>query len=627
MNMIGRKYTNYHNNSNIIKYLVYCFCAIFIFSVVRHEFLSPHPKNDDRMFKTGREWLAGSILKARQDGLFSTGTFTVLWKAEDRSIFEGRFMTQEFYESEQDSLFFFDEDWLVYRSALRWTNSIYVVLDILHWKITGSPKNLIPFHETLSSLLFVFVLLLFLVWVGQHFNLLTAFATGIIICFNSWLVNFASTPGGAIWLELLPFIIGLHLFSQRYSFFNINNKKHLAIYGLISTFVIACNRYEFLPTLMLSQLLPPIFYHKDYSTQGVKNLFSTLFFTGLGALAGFIGAIFLHFFANAVWSGSWAEAWLYFKSKFIYRSSGEVLEGGVIEVMETVETFNAKNNSVWEVLMMYFTGKNVLFKLTMGHLLLFLFATAPISLLLGKRISPSLYENRDKTARLFILLTGSLLAACGFFFVFKAHAVIHPHIDYIIFSLPFMLIFVLFYMHFLILLFKDLLEKLMSKVTSNILMIFLVLLPVLGVLNEKYTWINEDKLAFLLAKECVFDLFKEEESYYYVIHNNSAEMRQDTFFTHNNDSQIQIKLKESDKIDFVLEAKFYSNKAGLSQIFYDYCKEEAFIEEASLRQRVKVGYNKLYFNISPEQCSDRIRFDFIDESSAIIKIEQLRIRK
>lgn len=580
------------------------------------------------MFDVDNHWLAGNVLKARQDGLFSTLTFTNLWRPEGTTDFEARYLSKEAYASEQDTLFIPDNEWLPYHSALRFPVSFFTTIDILHWKITGHPKNLIPFYKTVTTFLLIFILLLFIVWINNQFGILTAFIFGITICYGNWLISKGDHLQAAIWRDLLPFIVGLHLFSGKYKIFNIKKKFPLFLYGFLSTALFASKSYEWLPTLMLSLLLPSIYYF-EFKKEKIPYLIKTFFIISIGALSGFLFMFLIHFLSLAYVSGSFDNVLDHFNNRFAYRTRGNIAADnlGIIDKDFGGEynIYQSKSKSVLNVLGNYFSGKPVLGSFTVSSVITLILLSIP-SIFFKPEFFPKTYQNRTKLLKLLLLTTLALISSVAFFFVFKAHAVIHPHIDYIVFYYPFILIFIVYYAFLVKSLLLDLLEKIFNKRWSTNILYALAILPLFLSLNKKHQWFSITKLNFLMKDEIVFDLFSYNDNYSFYIDDKTTIIEENIITAKEHHPKLFLELIPPKEKDIIIKTKFHSNVNGKIQIFYDYCIKGKFIETKSITKRVSYGDNLLYIQLDPDKCVNLLRVDFLEPEGTIITLEELIIK-
>lgn len=604
-----------------IKYIIYIGAAILLFLAIRCEFVQIHPSNPKPLFKHDNHWLAGSMLKARQDGLFSTGTFTTIHQKKGNSIYEAQYLTQELYESTQENVHIPADEWYVYPSALRWPYSIYITIDWLVWKATGEARNLLPLFETMASIFMVISLLILLSWVGRYFGYLVVIASAILFCFCQWFIYASNSPGPDIWLYIFPLAVGLFIFSGKYAF-RPDKKTHLLLYGGISTMAIACIGYEFTPNTMVSFLLPPIFY-VDFKKEAILPLIHQLFFIGIGALTGFAATLILHFLTIVYLEGSIIDAFEYFKFKYSYRTSGQVTSEDFGRVKDSVENFRAKKASFSSVFKSYLNGSRLLGPLNLKDILVLIGLSLPL-FLLPKTYFPLSYTHRSKHIKLFIMVFGAFLGTVAFFVIFKAHAVIHKHIDYIVFSFAFLLLFIIYYTSIISTFLKDIFNWFLSKKLSYGILYGIAFLPLLLFFNKKYKWIHQGKMEFNQREVVCFDIFDEDADFR--LNENNTSLDGNTITALTPDPQLYIRLDSTAQDDVYILLKFRSNKRGRAQIFYDYCIDDRFTNRKSIKRTVFYGDNTMYIHLKPDSCAHFLRLDLIDKKGGVLEIEEILVK-
>lgn len=404
-----------------------------------------------------QSWIAGSIIKARKDGVFSTGTFTNIWIPKKMKAPKARAFNANKYKRGLKRIRTKKGtgSWSTYKSAIRWPNTIYEIIDIGIYKITGTPRNLFWLHRTIAGLFLTFTMLLFFKWSHREFGLFSLIASFIILLSCHWLMILGTYAGFGIWLNILPAAVGLILFEKKRKYFNPDNYLHILLYGMVCIFLNASRHYAHVPVVSFSLFIPVLFY-STYTLKDYKKIILKLFFVGIGCILGFILCFGIHFLMIYSIRGTWEKTVAFFEFKFLHRTSGN-LESDAHNFSRLVDKAHAAG--FMDVMKRYWNEKPLLSFLNLKHIVWMFIISIP-SLFI-----PSLFTKQSisllKYRKLFLATLVSFIGAISFFYIFKSHAYLHVHLDYIVLCTPFILFFVLYYVEFI----KVLVEKL--KATLN----------------------------------------------------------------------------------------------------------------------------------------------------------------
>ncbi len=406
-----------------------------------------------------QSWIAGSIIKAHQDGIFSTGTFTNIWIPKKMKAPKARAYNANKYRKGQFNIKTKKGRgvWSTYKSAIRWPNTLYEIVDVSIFKITGKPQNLFWLHKTIAGLFLVFSLLIFLRWTWDEFGIINFILTSFAILTCHWLMVLASYAGFDIWLNIIPVAAGLWLFKKKRKFFNPSNYWHILAYGICSIFLNATRHYAHVPVVSFSLLIPIVYYEK-LSLSNWKKISSKIVIVGLGAIIGFLISFSIHFLMIYSIRGNLERTLDFFKFKFLHRTSGD-LDENLHNFSRLVD--KAHGAGFMDVMKRYWNEKPILAFLNLKHITwMFILSTPSVFI-------PSLFSKStikmSKYRKLFLATLISFIGAISFFYIFKSHAYLHVHLDYIVLCTPFILFFVLYYVEFI----KVLVQKLKTTLNKN----------------------------------------------------------------------------------------------------------------------------------------------------------------
>lgn len=599
---------------NIKRFLILIFISVLTFLSIRHDFFNVKESNGFRK-EAQSEWLLGSILKAREDGIFSTGTFTSLWQPKGEGLPVARRFTNKAYKQAYNIKDFPDGDWYTYKSALRWTTTVHEAIDVGYYRITGVKADLLPFHRTIASILFILVLLLLANWIIKNANTTTLVLFSILLVFAPWLVRSAGSPGAGIWIKILPFIAGLYLYDpSRKGRFKCKTYWQDWLYGCVGIFLIATKEYEYIPTICFSLLIAPVFYFIQSANKDWFVLIKRLFWIGVGAVSGFALGFLLHAVAVYATCDSWEQTIDFFKTKFLNRTTDIAIQ------QEIINTDKTKFTRIG-IIQKYLSDKVIFGDFTTGQLLITFLVTTPFLWLRGKRF-PLMTNDKNVLLGLWSIVCIALIGALSFFIVFKSHAVKHQHVDYIFLSIPFLIPFLLYISYFINHLCCDLLGNWIQPKYVSQALIVLALIPLCLTLMDKYQL--SEAIEFKSREKEVFNFSMKQRKR---INKKTTQLIGNKLEALTNDPMIYINLKDAPEEEhLIMQLDFSSNDSGLTELFYKSCAINKYSQEQTLRKQIEKGHNQFYFEVPIDQCSNQIRLDLINKKSAIVNINAITIK-
>lgn len=303
------------------------------------------------------------------------------------------------------------------------------------------PKDLMC---ALNVLVFTALFFVFLYWLYREFGLWTAGGVYVTTLFTHWMGFTVKNLYWVTWTMLLPMIALLLLLMWEE---HKGARRDGWLFGLsfLTIFLRSACGYEFISCVMVALELPVIYYAIKQEW-GIKKYLQRAGKAGLGALAGFAGALFVNLALMAGLKG-WKGALDYLIFVSARRTGYATLEGFDADVLASFQV------PLYQVIQSYWRGDPtcVLFG-AWG-----LSVLVPLFFLLGAAMVLTLYfrkkargnpamatqaSQREKAGErkmlaLLAVMAVSLLGPLSWLVLAKGHAVHHQHIDYVIFCLPF----------------------------------------------------------------------------------------------------------------------------------------------------------------------------------------------
>lgn len=276
------------------------------------------------------------------------------------------------------------------------------------------------FSAVLTALMFV----LFLKWTEKRFNIYTMFIVFFLLFISTWINNFAHHIWWVLWSFFLPFIVVL-LFMEKESAKGKSIRMNRLLILLFISFCIKCfvTGFEFITTTIIAALCPLVYY-AIINNDSLKKLTQRVVLSASSILLAVISISCLLIVQIKMLYGSYNIAIDHLLFSFKKRSTFEATN------TEYVSSFSLlKEYMRWYP----FRGELVDFHLRFGGLLtIILFLSVVLYFIVRKYYS----EKMQEVKALLITALLSLLAPLSWLLIFKQHAVIHTHIDPIIFYIP-----------------------------------------------------------------------------------------------------------------------------------------------------------------------------------------------
>lgn len=360
--------------------------------------------------------VVGRLVRSAHDGIFSYGGLTgINYNSKSER-------TTEQYAADlaaQHNLYLTNENvpdsYQAYKSQSGGQGIFFSALQ----KISplSNAQNLMLFRG-LNALLIAFVFCFFGWWVLKSFGLATALVTLLLTLFSPWINVFSHNLWWVLWSFYLPFITMTIALSYRYKYpEKLSEVKILVL--LFSSVFLKCffTGFEFITTTLAAAVCPIVFYcYLEKKSLGQFIVFSLK--ASVAMILGVLTQMLVLITQIKYLEGSFSDGVNHIVHSFTKRTVAEVV-------------------SLSDVIVMYFQGdvfplgflsNNTNFYF--GVLVLIVVSVSAFLFLRGKE---------RKMQALSITCLFSILAPLTWFVVFKQHSYEHPHMDYIVWYMPFLL--------------------------------------------------------------------------------------------------------------------------------------------------------------------------------------------
>lgn len=303
------------------------------------------------------------------------------------------------------------------------------------------------------------VLTVFLVVVSYEFGTVATIAATFLLSFSPPLVNFARNLFWVIFLTLAPFVFAF----TSYPFFK-RRKKLWWFYSTLGVLVAlkALNGYDHLSNVILSGFAPVLYFELREETPVKKMIWSFLKTIAAG-VGGFLVAFLLHLSILANYFGSWAEGFRRIGERVAFRLwvNNDVFGPVLGNFRDTYPNVFAQLDYWLGFLGKSMEGLHSSLAAAMISFLHYLLAPVvnipvffkyPYDVLVGSGLSATLVigivllwwgksgrMHLPKLRALFGATVFSLLASLSLWVTNYGYMVHHPHINTIVFFIPFLL--------------------------------------------------------------------------------------------------------------------------------------------------------------------------------------------
>jgi len=357
---------------NILVYTI-AFSLVFIITLFHYYYDTSNSSENIAVIKEDA-WVAGSIVKSRQNGLLSGIIFTKMFvhKKQKKKVLDYKFNIECYKKNlKVDSK---KGGWHTYKSALRSSSSFFVTLDYFLYKVFNSTDNLWLF-KLLLCLLFSAVISTLILWVYLEFGLIPALLLTISLAFTPALMQNVLLPLRSLWIRFLPFVIGLWVLRREEQTGKKASTLLILCYAFITIFLAQSRSYEQTSIILISATLP-FFYYGIKNAWPVSHFFKRFALVSAISLISFSSVLTLHYVSLSQLMGSGTKAKEYFEYSFLKRSHGS--ENTVKKVRPRIK--KCLNAPTSDVLKDYVVSKAIIWKLSVASLLIISFTLSLVVL-------------------------------------------------------------------------------------------------------------------------------------------------------------------------------------------------------------------------------------------------------
>ena len=369
---------------------------------------------DDTWF---REWqndsealVIGRLIRSRQAGLCSD--YGLLQRDPEWNTVN-RFLTDEHIES-----------FSLYQQQIGLQGMLFGVLDRI------MPMNgieMLNFLYLLNSILLAILITLVAIWAWVKFGILSSIFIILGCIFSPWLVVSGRNLYWVTWTILLPFVAILytHWIEQHSSKTEMKSWIFLIV-AFFTIFIRVANGFEFTSAILISSVLPVIFYAIK-ENWNFRHYLRRSLYINIGGLGAFCIALIINIMQRSLVLGGLSYGLSSLQTNIYVRTGFGILETEVVNqrIAESLEA------SLLRVIHAYLRrGQPLILDYRMADLLL-LFIIFILVILLT-----SVQQKRRSLGALAIVICASLSAPLSWIVLAKGHSDIHRHINYILWYFP-----------------------------------------------------------------------------------------------------------------------------------------------------------------------------------------------
>jgi peptidoglycan/LPS O-acetylase OafA/YrhL len=293
---------------------------------------------------------------------------------------------------------------------------------VFHWLASWLKSRDVSTYQALNSAAMALIMALFVSWSITEFGWRAGALLGAAIACSPWLVAISRNLYWMAWTWYLPMVaVAAVLWKQERSGEFRRSALLAAMFGTVAL-KSACG-YEFLTTIVIAAFVPIVYFgikHDRPRSQIARDVV----LAGAASIAGFLAVLFIHALARP-------ESFL-LALKGIAWDAARRTHGGMENLpANLLESLRA---SPFDVASRYFLESNPPL-LSIPHV-------HPIALL-GAMLCTAVWATRrveSRTRALGFSFFMALLAPISWFFAAKGHSYFHPHVNFVLWSLPTLLV-------------------------------------------------------------------------------------------------------------------------------------------------------------------------------------------
>ena len=372
-------------------------------------------QNDSESLVTGR------LIRSRQAGMGAD--FGILqrdfhWEEENRFV-SGAYVERFQYYPQQIGL----------------QGMIFGALDRV---IPLQGNGMLQFLYLLNAFLLAAFITLTALWARAKFGILSGVFLILGSVFSPWLVVTARNLYWVTWTFLLPFVMVLYLHWLECHSGRVKS-WHVLLVAFLGVFLRVANGFEFVSAVLISTLLPVIFYAVS-ERWTFRQFFRRSLLVGLGGLGAFFAAVGVNLWQRSMLLDGLGAGFSHLQRNVFQNTGAAFLDPEAIEGVAPVF-----DGPILTVIHAYFhRGNPLVLDYRMGELFLFLLMLT-LGIFLHKTYAPAIHENRRRLLALALTIYASLLGPISWFILAKSHSYVHRHINYFLWFFPgVLLLFALF---------------------------------------------------------------------------------------------------------------------------------------------------------------------------------------
>lgn len=356
----------------------------------------------------------GRLVKAQADGVMSDGGLTgINYNATD-SLDEKRYTE---YQSMQHDIYLTGKEkpdsFYAYKSQ---SGGQAITLALLAELLPVDNLHKLAVFRLLNAILVAGVFILFAMWVSRNHGFIASIVTLVCVLFSPWLNMYAHSLWWVLWNFYLPMIAVLLVCERDYNAKRSVLTYRLLIFAFLGMFL-KCwfTGFEFITTTLVAAFVPFIYYSYLSSSKISKFILSGLAI-GVSMMLGVLLQMGILILQVEAYTGVAGSGLQHIVISFTKRTSTEV-----VDLLDVIVTYFQN-----DFLQLGFLSNQNSFYF--GVLLLILICIAFYLLKAG--------ANDRKLQALIVSFFFSFLAPFSWLIIFKQHAWIHQHMDYIVWYIP-----------------------------------------------------------------------------------------------------------------------------------------------------------------------------------------------
>lgn len=279
--------------------------------------------------------------------------------------------------------------------------------------------------KLINAFLVALCFTIFIDWAYRNFGIISSAVLLLLMTISPWLVSFGHSLWWSLWSFYLPFIALLLLLEKRNNGKAISDLKIFTIVFIMVFAKCVFTGFEFISTALLMTICPIVYYYV-MEQKPFKEFFVFATKIGCVAVAAVISEMVLLVVQIRALKGSFSAGFDHIISSYARRT----------EFNDMGDYKGLEEPSLTDILSKYLQGNTFNIGLNDINLhfgiIILIIIVLSIVLLLTKEY----YKN--KTKALIVTTAFSILCPLSWFIIFKQHAAVHTHLDYIVWYMPFL---------------------------------------------------------------------------------------------------------------------------------------------------------------------------------------------